>query len=175
MKLGIDTRILKSRDLYSSLEIISNYFRAVEICASHIKAELNRGLSFSEIAQKVYSRCRDLGVEVVQVHAPYGELDEVLSRPDKREQGLKIVLEYIEFCSKIGCPVLVMHVPLCRPAFLESFIRLQEELREATRYVMRCLDPVLRRYGVKIAFDRANDMSVCPIGAVSACCLLPGH
>ncbi len=27
-----------------------------------------------------------------------------------------------------------------------------------------------KRDGVKISFDRANDMSVCPIGAVSACC-----
>jgi len=27
-----------------------------------------------------------------------------------------------------------------------------------------------KKDGVKLAFDRANDMSVCPIGAVSACC-----
>ena len=154
MKVGIDTRIFKSRPLDEALKIISRLFSIVEICASHIRGESSRrGITLRELARNVRLLCKDLGVEVAQIHAPYGELDEMLANPEARDRGLEVVLSYVELCSAVECPVLVMHVPLRKLRLDESYVDYTEHLRESTRYVIRRLDRELSKYGVKIAFE----------------------
>ncbi len=154
MRTGIDTRIMKSRPLEIAFEKIARLFDLVELCASHIRSELERcRCDLDELARRVRKMCRELNVRVVQVHAPYGELDEMLADSSRVEKGVEIVRGYVRFCSMIECPVLVMHLPLRRLSLRESYLEYISSLRESTRRVMKLLDRELSEYSVKIAFE----------------------
>ncbi len=154
MKVGIDTRVLKNKPLSEAMRIVSKCFSNIEICASHIRSEISRRqVTLNELARGIKMLCRELNVKVLQVHAPYGELDEMLADPTRRDRGLEIVLNYVKFCNAIECPVLVMHVPLRKLRLEETYAEYTERLRESTRSVIRLLDRELTKYGIKIAFE----------------------
>ena len=82
MIIGVDTRILKGKSLDEALRVISQFFDVVEICASHIRSELTkRQLTLSELARDVRALCREFSIKILQVHAPYGDLDDSVSSP----------------------------------------------------------------------------------------------
>lgn len=151
MTVGIDTRVLKHLDLEHAIREISRHFHIVEICASHIR-KLQERHSISEVYSIVKSICNKYDVSVVQIHAPYGEIDEMWL-DDRFTKALEIIKEFIVLCYKVECPILVMHLPYRRPRYGELYVELVERQYNATCRIVKILEPVLREYGVRIAFE----------------------
>jgi len=151
MKVGIDTRVLKYMPLEEATKIISNYFSNVEICASHIR-ELSQRMPFEDIVGLINSLKKEYNISVVQVHAPYGEIDEMWL-DDRFDKALEIVRKYVDLCYKIECPILVMHLPYRRPRYGELFVDLVRRQREATCKIVDKLESYLRDLHVRVAFE----------------------
>ncbi|NPA23862.1 MAG: sugar phosphate isomerase/epimerase [Crenarchaeota archaeon] len=152
-KVGIDTRIFKHLRLDDAVCRISSLFSIVEICATHIRRMERDCMTIGDIANIINRLRKDLNIEVAQVHAPYGDIDEMLTDPDKREEGIARLLRYVELCHKIECPVLVMHVPYRGPIDGERYIDYIASLESCTRLVMRKLERHIRDLSVKIALE----------------------
>ncbi len=151
MKIGIDTRILKHLPLEKAMKNISEYFENVEICASHIR-EMSQRMSLEEIAKVINSVKKDCGINVVQIHAPYGDIDEMWL-DERFDKALEIIRKYVELCYRVECPVLVVHLPYRRPRYGELFVELVEKQRNATCRIVRRLEHYLRNLSVRIAFE----------------------
>ncbi len=153
VKVGIDTRIFKYYDVEYAISKISKFFKIVEVCATHIKRLERSCLTIGDIGNILNRLRKDYGVDIAQIHAPYGDIDELLTYPSEREHAISRILKYVELCNIVECPVLVMHVPYRRPMSNESYIDFIRCLENSTRYLMRRLDNLLRSYSVKIAFE----------------------
>ncbi len=152
-KVGIDTRIFKHLRLDDAICKISTLFSLVEICATHIRRLERECITVGDIANMINRLRKELNIEIAQVHAPYGDLDEMLTDPERRDDGIARLLRYIELCHKIECPVLVMHVPYRRPLQGERYIEYISYLENCTRQVMLKLERHIKENNVKIAFE----------------------
>ncbi|NPB00049.1 MAG: sugar phosphate isomerase/epimerase [Crenarchaeota archaeon] len=152
-KVGIDTRVFKHLRLDEAIRRISRVFAVVEICATHVKRLERECITIGDVANIVNRLRKDYHIEVAQVHAPYGDIDEMLTDPEHRDEGIARLLRYVELCHMIECPVLVMHVPYREPLRGERYIDYISYLEDCTRKVMKRLERHVRDMGVKIALE----------------------
>ncbi len=153
VRVGIDTRIFKHLNIDMAISKISKLFNIIEVCASHVKKLERECITIRDVANILSRLKKEYNVDIVQIHAPYGDIDGLLTDPNERENATSRILAYIELCYLTECPILVMHVPYREPKYGEKYLDFIKNLEEATRYVVRRLDKYLRDFNVKIAFE----------------------
>jgi sugar phosphate isomerase/epimerase len=112
MDYGFDTWIYSILDVEKALERLRERdIRFVEICFEHLsKLSLNGEVDLNAL-RRVKETADSLGVRIIQVHAPYGEIDFELASTDsyKRDRALRKTFNLIKHVGELEWGTIVFH------------------------------------------------------------------
>jgi len=96
-----------------------------------------------------------LSIRMVQMHAPYGELDRLLgsSHEGERRRGIDLVKRWLGYTNRLGVEVLVMHTAIGEQAAQSDFISAVKSNAEANLNVFSELSRHAKDCGVKVAVE----------------------
>lgn len=146
----MDTRIYSNLNLPSALERLhAKGFDVVELATSHV-----RGLS-KEGVYRLAESVRELGVQVVQAHTPHGEYEYELASldVDVYEKPVRKFEKWFEFCHRLGCRILVVHLPYGPSGLDEDTVSYNLRLRERSLKFLSKLERFSIEYDVKVAVE----------------------
>ncbi|MEM2979823.1 MAG: sugar phosphate isomerase/epimerase family protein [Thermoproteota archaeon] len=112
MDYGFDTWIYSILDVEKALERLRDRdVRFVEICFEHLsKLSINGEIDLNAL-RRIKETADSLGVRIIQVHAPYGEIDFELASIDshKKDRALRKTLNLIKHVGELELGALVFH------------------------------------------------------------------
>jgi len=98
---------------------------------------------------------QSLSVSMVQMHAPYGDLDRWLgsSREGERRRGIDLVKRWLGYANQLGVEVLVMHSAIGELAAQADSISAVKSNAESNLKVFSELSKHAKDCGVKVAVE----------------------
>lgn len=96
-----------------------------------------------------------LSIRMVQMHAPYGELDRLLGSGHEveRGRGIDLVKRWLGYSNRLGVEVLVMHTAIGERAAQSDFISAVKSNAEVNLKVFGELSRHAKDFGVKVAVE----------------------
>lgn len=96
-----------------------------------------------------------LSMSMVQMHAPYGDLDRLLgsSHEGDRRRGIDLVRRWLGYANRLGVGILVMHTAIGEQAAQSDFISAVKSNAEANLKVFSELSRYAKDCGVKVAVE----------------------
>jgi len=156
----MSTLAYESFDLVDALKRIRAVgFDEVEICAD--RTHLDPRVSSIEEVRRVKDLLNRIGLRPHSFHAPWTDVD--LASPDsfKRESSLEAMMKTIDYCAKLGCPIMVLHANSSES--LKYLTR--KAMKQNTIDSVKTLAEYARDLNVKIALENLHEHAVKRFGS----------
>jgi len=159
MEFGVDTWIgYPALDLEEILLLLeAEGFRYIEYAYFHFQKLEEEGdlEELEEYISMIHDITSTTTLRPLQLHAPFGDLQYLLSSADERERSraIDIIARWIRYTSILETPIIVVHVAFTRPHIDKTYNRVVEKLVEINISNINTLLKCAREYGVKIALE----------------------
>jgi sugar phosphate isomerase/epimerase len=152
---GFDTWIYEMLPVERALERLQAFgIRYGEYAMEHFEKIVDRD-QLDEKIRTLSDFVKSLSIRMIQMHAPYGELDRQLGsvREDERRRGIEWARRWLGYASQLGVGVLVVHSALGeRGAQPDSIAAIRADAESNIRAFGE-LSRYARDLGVKIAIE----------------------
>ena len=162
MDYGFDTWIYSILDVEKALERLRGRgVGFVELSYEHLSKIFKDEAVDLKALKSIEEAADSLGVRIIQVHGPFGEIDLELASEDspQREKALRKISNWIKYTGELEWDVLVLHTVRIRPSEEYDFQRLVEKTRLANISFFKEASNHASEYGVKIAVE--NRLETC--------------
>ncbi|MBO3840993.1 MAG: sugar phosphate isomerase/epimerase [Candidatus Brockarchaeota archaeon] len=156
MDYGFDTWIYSILEAEKALGRLSEKgVRFVELSYEHLSkifkdetVDLKALRSINEVADS-------LGIRIIQVHGPFGEIDLELASEDssQRERALRKIFNWIKYVGELEWGVLVLHTARIKVSEEHDFQRFVEKTKLANLRFFKEVSKYASEHGVKIAVE----------------------
>jgi sugar phosphate isomerase/epimerase len=156
MDYGFDSWIYSILDMEKALERFStNGVRFIEISFEHLSKLSRNGEADFNALKKVKELEESLGVEIIQVHGPFGDIDFDFASEDynRRDKALKKVCSWLKCISTFEWGVLVLHTARLSSSQEHDSLSLVEKTRLANIRFFKEVSKHASDYGVKLAVE----------------------
>jgi|YelNatPaOPRAMG01_1025707.scaffolds.fasta_scaffold42519_3 sugar phosphate isomerase/epimerase len=156
MDYGFDTWIYSILDVDKALERLrARGVGFVELSYEHLSRIFKDEAADLKALKSIEEAADSLGVKIIQVHGPFGEIDLELASEDsaQREKALRKVFNWIRYTGELEWGVLVLHTVRIKPSEEHDFQRLVEKTRLANVRFFKEASKQASEYGVKIAVE----------------------
>lgn len=156
MDYGFDSWIYSILDLEKALERVSaNSVRFIEISFEHLSKLSRNGVADFNALKKVKEVEESLGVKIIQVHGPFGDIDFDFSSEDysHRSKALEKVFSWIKCISEFEWGVLVLHTARIVSSQEYDSLSLIEKTKQANIRFFKEVSKYASNYGVKVAVE----------------------
>jgi len=133
----------------------------VELSYEHLAKIFKDEPVDSKALRSIKETADSLGIGIIQVHGPFGEIDLELASEDslQRDRALRKVYNWIKHVGELEWGVLVLHTARIRSSEEYDFQRLVEKTRLANISFFKEASKHASEYGVKIAVE--NRLETC--------------
>lgn len=153
MEVGFHSWSFASQSLEKALRDIKNAgFAEVEINAD--KIHLDPRIFPSCNLMDLKNLLKDLSLHPNSVHAPIDGVDLSTPHPEMRKQSIDLVMDTLEYCRSIECPIMVLH-----PSHSDSLPIGREAMRKNSLEALKELTGKAEDLGVKIALENMIDQA----------------
>jgi len=152
---GFDTWIYEMLPIEKALERLQHFgVRYGEYSNEHFDRIKDLG-KLEEKIEELDDLVPSLGISMVQLHAPYGDLDRWLgSSPEgERGRGIELVKRWLGYANRLGVGVLVMHSAIGEQVPQRDTISAVKSNAEVNLKVFSELSKHAKDCGVKIAVE----------------------
>ncbi|MGQ9479280.1 MAG: sugar phosphate isomerase/epimerase family protein [Thermoproteota archaeon] len=156
MDYGFDTWIYSIIDADKALERMRrNGVKFIEISYEHLHKCVKNGEIDFNAFKRIKNAADSLGIRIVQVHGPFGNIDFELSsaNPSEREKALRTVFKWIEYIGRLEWEVLVLHTVRLKPSENDNIQRVVEKTRLKNIAFFKEAAEYASEYGVKICVE----------------------
>lgn len=156
MDYGFDTWIYSILDVEKALGRLSEKgLGFVELSYEHLSKIFKDETVDLKALRKIKEAADSLGVSIIQVHGPFGEIDLELASEDssQRERALRKIFNWIKYTGELEWGVLVLHTARIRVSEKHDFQRLVEKTRLANLRFFKEVSKYASEHGVKIAVE----------------------
>ncbi|MEM3078825.1 MAG: sugar phosphate isomerase/epimerase family protein [Thermoproteota archaeon] len=156
MEHGFDTWIYSILDVEKALERLSEKgVGFVELSYEHLSKMFKDETVDLKALRNAKEAADSLGVRIIQVHGPFGEIDLELASedPSHREKALRKIFNWIKHVGELEWGVLVLHTARIRVSEEHDFQRLVEKNKLANLRFFKEVSKYASEHGVKIAVE----------------------
>ncbi|MEM2487799.1 MAG: sugar phosphate isomerase/epimerase [Thermoproteota archaeon] len=156
MNYGFDSWIYSILDLEKALERFNaNGVRFIEISFEHLSKLSRNGVADFNALKKVKEVGESLGVKIIQVHGPFGDIDFDFASEDHslRSKALEKVCSWIRCISEFEWDVLVLHTARMGSSQEYDSLSLIEKTKLANMRFFREVSKYASDYDVKVAVE----------------------
>ncbi|MDW8034495.1 MAG: sugar phosphate isomerase/epimerase [Nitrososphaerota archaeon] len=162
MDYGFDSWIYSILDMESALKRFSiNKVRFIEISFEHLSKLSQNGEADFNALKRVKELEESLGVDIVQVHGPLGDIEFDFASEDnnRRDKALKKVFSWIKCVSEFEWGVFVLHTARINPSQEYNSLNLLEKIRFANIRFFKEISKYASDYDVKVAVENRLESS----------------
>ena len=156
MDYGFDTWIYSILDAEKALgRLRGKGVGFVELSYEHLSKFFKDEAVDLKALTSIKEAADSLGVRIIQIHGPFGEIDLELASEDssQREKALRKIFNWIKYVGELEWGVLVLHTVRIRVSEEHDFHRLVEKTRLANARFFKEASKHASEYGVKIAVE----------------------
>ncbi|MGQ9515184.1 MAG: sugar phosphate isomerase/epimerase family protein [Thermoproteota archaeon] len=154
-ELGFDTWIYELVPLEEALKRLGGFgVRYGEYSFGHF-TRIEQEVKMEEKIRELKELASSLDMRMVQMHAPYGELDRELGSSNgyEREKAIERVKRWLSFADRLGVDALVMHTVLGNQDTKLDSISMTRMMEESNIKIFSRLSKHAEDFGVKIAIE----------------------
>jgi len=154
-ELGFDTWIYEMVPVEKALEKLGAFgIRYGEYSFEHL-ARIEREGKIEGKARELEELASSLNLRMVQMHAPFGDLDKELGSRDEniKEKALERAKRWLGFANRLGVSILVMHTIMMEQDTKLDSISITKKMEELNVEIFSKLSKYAKDFGVKIAIE----------------------
>ncbi|MBO3839807.1 MAG: sugar phosphate isomerase/epimerase [Thermoproteota archaeon] len=166
MDYGFDSWIYSIIDLEKALERFNtNGVRFIEISFEHLSKISRNGVADFNALEKVKELEESLGVKIVQVHGPFGDIDFDFASEDynRRSNALEKACSLLKCISDFEWGVLVLHTARLGSSQEYDSLSLLEKTKLANIRFFKEVSKYASDYGVKVAVENRLENGYCSL------------
>ena len=152
---GFDTWIYEMLPIEKAMERLQHFgIRYGEYSNEHFDRIKDLG-RLEEKVKELEDLAPSLSIKMIQMHAPYGDLDRLLgsSREVDRRRGIDLVRRWLGYANRLGVGILVMHTAIVEQAAQADTITAVRSNAEANLKAFGEVSRFAKDLGVKVAVE----------------------